>query len=158
LIGTPAHRRKVSGPRSEVAPNSRANSNLLPREFGATSLTRHSLATRDPGRRALPTRFCTRLNLAADRSGYVNGRRGSGKDAAPARMLWTSALPRAAGSLSTFLPPPVLPGWAIVGWTVGQRRDSCELGPGRRPHPRNAWPPPRGRSGPAFPPQPEQDY
>ena len=44
-------------------------------------LTRHSLATRHPGRRALPTRFCTRLNLAADRSGYVNGRRGSGKDA-----------------------------------------------------------------------------
>ena len=38
----------------------------------AAALTRHSLATRYPGRRTLPTRFCTRLNLAADRSGYVS--------------------------------------------------------------------------------------
>jgi hypothetical protein len=42
-------------------------------------LTCHSLATRYPGRRALPTRFCTRSNLAADRSGYTNGGRCSAK-------------------------------------------------------------------------------
>jgi hypothetical protein len=87
----------------------------------------HSLATRYPGRRALPTkpgsgsqRLCEwTARLRQGRFGRLPCR---GRPA-----LW-----------ARFSPLPVLPGhlWTIAGWTVGQRRDSCELGLDRCPHPR----------------------
>ena len=110
----------------------------------AAALTRHSLATRYPGRRTLPTRFCTRLNLAADRSGYVNGRCGSGKDVLDACLA-------AGGRLFEH----ILPRCLFFQANCGRLRGGQSVNAGVVA----SWVSiVRRRSRPADPPQPRRDY